>query len=93
MDVKSMTVPLMSDGSPNYLHLDPRYDGGCPCATFEVDGTRFRAHCWRTCSSCRFAGLHYSGSAETAEKVFAAVAADWSHTEWTLVADSEPWYA
>ena len=69
----------------SYLELDPRYDGGCPCAMFEVDGTLFEAHCWRVCPTCRYAGLHYRGSEETALAVFADIKVDWPSTEWTLV--------
>ena len=85
--ILGLAQPLMTAAArpTDYLALDPRYDGGCPCATFEVDGTRFRAHCWRVCASCEFAGLHFAGNRRVAERVLVAIGADWCTTEWTLV--------
>lgn len=76
---------------PDYLALDPRYDGACPCASFEVDGTQFRAHCWRTCPTCEYAGLHFSGDRRIAEKVLKAISADWCTTDWTLAEMTDLW--
>lgn len=73
----------MSRTGYDYLALDPGYDGSCPCARFEVDGTRFEAHCWRLCDRCEYAGLHYEGDAEVAARVHQAfVAMGWS--DWSL---------
>ena len=65
-----------------YLALDPEYTGSCPCARFEVEGTRFRAHCWRACGKCQYAGLHYAGDWAVARRVFEAfVDMDWGQWE------------
>ncbi len=56
----------------DYLALDPDYDGSCPCADFEVDGTKFLAHCWRICGRCVHAGLHYEGDRNVARRVHRA---------------------
>ncbi len=45
------------------LALDPKYDGSCPCATVVIDGVKLEMHCWRVCSRCTYAGVHYEGTA------------------------------
>lgn len=65
------------------LALDPQYEGSCPCAAFEFEGTRFDAHCWRVCRDCTYAGLHYEGDPTVAQRVLDAFnAMGWS--EWEL---------
>lgn len=68
----------------DYLALDTGYEGSCPCSTFEVDGTRLQAHCWRVCEQCEFSGLHYEGDRTVANRVLSALRAmGWS--DWSLV--------
>lgn len=47
-------------------------DSGCPCGKYEDKDTKIIAHCWRTgykdCE-CQYAGVHYKGNKETAEKI------------------------
>ena len=67
----------------DYLALQPGYEGSCPCSGFVVDDTLFDAHCWRVCTDCTYAGLHYEGDTAVAERVFAALQSmGWG--EWQL---------
>jgi hypothetical protein len=70
----------------DFLSRDPAYEGACPCALFEVDGTRIRTHCWRPmcAAGCEFAGVHFAGDRAVAERVRDAVAATWA-SEWAIV--------
>ena len=47
-------------------------NSGCPCGEYKDKDTKIFTHCWRTgykdCK-CPFAGIHYKGSKETAEKI------------------------
>lgn len=82
MTVAEAPVKHAMDGFA-YLALDTKYDGSCPCATFEVEGTQFRAHCWRTCSRCTYAGLHYEGDVAVARRVMRAFR-DMEWGQWSM---------
>lgn len=64
------------------LALDPNYIGACPCATFELDGTRIETHCWRTGRSCR---IEFWGDRSVAERIKPLLDdIDW-YGEWSIV--------
>lgn len=65
------------------LALDPNYDGSCPCADVVIGGVRLLIHCWRTCSDCTYAGVHFTGpdGREVAERVVPLLKASWG-SEW-----------
>jgi len=71
------------------LSLDPHYEGACPCATIRLGDDYLRVHCWRTCETCRLAGVHFRGlSRLQALRLTALIRRDWP-ADWQIVDENE----
>jgi len=83
---------VLNDSEP--LHLDPNFDGCCPCATIKGQSFVVKVHCWRTGPCCPYSGVHVTGrlDAKTRLKIADHVARHsgwWDHTDWTLSLEKE----
>ena len=41
--------------------FDENYEGCCPCCEIIGEGFKLESHCWRTCSICKYSGIHIEG--------------------------------
>lgn len=66
------------------LALGENYEGGCPCSSFTLEGTRIELHCWRVCLDHPGCGIHYEGDREVAERIKPLLdEIDW-YGEWVI---------
>ena len=82
-----MTLTELIDGKTAHqvLSLDLRYEGACPCATIIASDGYLHIHCWRTCETCRLAGVHFRGlSRSQALRLAVLIRRDWP-ADWQVV--------
>lgn len=75
---------ILAQAGFDLLALDPQYDASCPCASFEVAGTKIELHCWRVCFSCEGCGIHYKGDRDVALSMKPALDAMNWYGEWSV---------
>lgn len=64
--------------------LDSNYDGSCLCSAFRINDTKIEIHCWRVCSQCTYAGVHYLGDESIGELVMDKMINEGWTTSWSL---------